>query len=161
VDDVHFVHIPPAHTDGDSIVHFKKANVIHSGDVVTNSYPIVDIGSGGTFEGLIGAADKVLALCDDATKVIPGHGALMTKADVVAYRQMLLDVRGRVAKLLAAKKTPEEIMAAKPLADLDARWGMGMIKGDMLVDGVIRALQAPAADKDKGKDKAKGKAKAK
>src|SRR5205814_4915838 len=92
-DDVHVFHVAPAHTDGDVIVHFKKANVIHAGDVVTNSYPIVDVDSGGAYEGLIGAADKVLALCDDATKIIPGHGKLMTKADVTAYRQMLVDVR--------------------------------------------------------------------
>jgi cyclase len=156
-DEVHVVHVAPAHTDGDSIVHFKKANVIHSGDVVTNSYPLVDEGSGGAYAGLIAAADKVLALCDDATKVIPGHGAVMSKADVVAYRQMLIDVRSRVAKLLASKKTAEEIKATKPLADLDGRWGTGMIKGDMLVDDAIRALQAHPADK--GKNEGKGKAK--
>ena len=155
-DEVHVVHVPPAHTDGDSFVHFKKANVIHSGDVVTHSYPIVDIESGGLYEGLITASDKVLALCDDATKVIPGHGAIMTKADVVAYRQMLIDARDRVLKLVAAKKTVAEINAAKPLADFDEKWGGGMIKADFVIDAIVKTEPAPAApEKGKGKRKAK------
>jgi cyclase len=154
-DEVHVMHVPPAHTDGDSIVHFKKANVIHSGDVVTNAYPIVDIDSGGTYDGLIGAADKVLALCDDATKIIPGHGKLMTKADVIAYKQMLIEVRERVGKLVAAKKTADEIKAAKPLADLDARWAEGMVKADFFIETVMKTLPPASAGKGKGKAKAK------
>jgi cyclase len=153
-DDVHVVHVPPAHTDGDSLVHFKKANVIHSGDVVTNSYPIVDVASGGMYEGLITASDRVLALCDDATKIIPGHGAIMTKPDVVAYRQMLIEARARVLKLLAAKKTGEEIKAAKPLADFDKRWGAGMIKADFVIDEIVKTAPPPAPEKGKGKKRA-------
>ncbi len=79
--------------------------MIHTGDTVTAGYPIVDVDSGGQFEGFIAAADRILALADDNTKIIPGHGPLMTKADLVAYRQMLIDVRDRIGKLLAAKKT--------------------------------------------------------
>jgi glyoxylase-like metal-dependent hydrolase (beta-lactamase superfamily II) len=149
-DEVHVVHVPPAHTDGDSIVHFKKANVIHTGDAVIASYPLVDADSGGQFEGFIAAADKVLALADDATKIVPGHGAIMTKADVAAWRQMLVAVRDRVAKLDGAKKTLDEMKAAKPLADLDARWGQGMIKADFLIDTVVKT-KPPAAGKPKGK----------
>jgi cyclase len=152
-DEVHVMHVPPAHTDGDSIVHFKKANVIHSGDVVTFSFPIVDFDSGGTYDGLVTAADKVLALCDDATKVIPGHGALMTKADVVAYRQMLLEARDRIGKLLAAKKSPDEIKAAKPLADLEAKWGEGMVKADFFTEILLKAGPAAAPPKGDGKGK--------
>jgi cyclase len=143
-DEVHVVHVAPAHTDGDSLVHFKKANVIHSGDVVVSAYPFVDTDSGGQFDGLIAAADKVLSLADDATKIIPGHGEVMSKADVVAYRQMLQDVRGRITKLLAAKKTADEIKAQKPLADLDARWAKGFITADMVIDEVVKTLPPPA-----------------
>jgi glyoxylase-like metal-dependent hydrolase (beta-lactamase superfamily II) len=152
-DEVHVVHVAPAHTDGDAIVHFKKTNAIHTGDVVGAGYPIVDVESGGTFEGFIAAADKILALADDATKIVPGHGPIMTKADVAAWRQMLVDVRDRVAKLDGAKKTLDEIKAAKPLADLDARWGQGMVKADFLVEMVVKTKPpaAPAPDKSKGK----------
>ncbi|HVZ85940.1 MAG TPA: MBL fold metallo-hydrolase [Polyangia bacterium] len=153
-DDIHVIHVPPAHTDGDAIVHFKKANVIHTGDTVTSGYPLVDIGSGGTFEGFIAAADRILALCDDATKIIPGHGPLMTKADMVAYRQMLIDVRDRIGKRLAAKETVDQIKAAKPLADYDARWGNWFVKADFLIDEVYKTRPpAPAPVKVKGKGK--------
>jgi cyclase len=151
-DDVHVIHVAPAHTDGDAIVHFQKANVIHTGDTVTASYPIVDIDSGGTFEGFITAADKILSLADDNTKIIPGHGPLMSKADMVVYRQMLIDVRDKVGKLLSAKKGADEIKAAKPLADLDVKWGQGFVKADFLIDVVVKTHPAPA-DKGKGKKK--------
>jgi len=153
-DDVHVIHVAPAHTDGDAIVHFQKANVIHTGDTVTAGYPIVDIDSGGTFEGFITAADKILSLCDDNTKIIPGHGPLMTKADLTAYRQMLIEVRDKVGKLLSAKKSADEIKAAKPLADLDAKWGQGFIKADFVIDAVVKTHPAPAPDKGKAKKKA-------
>src|SRR5579871_5621564 len=152
-DEVHVIHVAPAHTDGDSIVHFKKTNVIHTGDTVTASYPIVDIDSGGQFEGFIAAADKILSLCDDNTKIIPGHGPLMTKGDMVAYRQMLIDVRDKVGKLIAGKKSADEIKAAKPLADLDAKWGQGFIKADFVIDAVVKTHPAPAPDKGKAKKK--------
>src|SRR5579871_232089 len=152
-DEVHVIHVAPAHTDGDSIVHFKKTNVIHTADTVTASYPIVDIDSGGQFEGFIAAADKILSLCDDNTKIIPGHGPLMTKGDMVAYRQMLIDVRDKVGKLIAGKKSADEIKAAKPLADLDAKWGQGFIKADFVIDAVVKTHPAPAPDKGKAKKK--------
>jgi cyclase len=156
-DEVHVVHVPPAHTDGDAFVHFKKANVIHVGDLVTAGYPVVDADSGGQFEGLIGAADKLLAIADDATKVIPGHGPLMTKADVMAWRQMLVDVRDRIGKLVAAKKTLEEIKAAKPLADLDAKWAIGFAKADFVIDAVVKTLPPPALKADKAHAKRRAK----
>src|SRR5947209_6522999 len=70
-DEVHVIHVAPAHTDGDSIVHFKTANVISTGDIVTASYPIIDVDSGGQFDGFIAATDRILALADDNTKIIP------------------------------------------------------------------------------------------
>ena len=133
-DEVHVVHVDPAHTDGDAIVQFKKANVVHTGDTFVAGYPIVDVGSGGRFEGFIAAADHTLSLCDDATKIIPGHGPLMTKADLKEWRDMLVTVRDRLKKLLAQKKTLEQIKAAKLTAEFDAKWGQGMIDGDHLIE---------------------------
>src|SRR6185312_6142598 len=98
----------------------------------------------------------VLALADDNTKIIPGHGPIMTKADVTAFRQMLLDARDRVEKLMAAKKTVDEAEAAKSLADLEAKWGQGFIHGDFVVEAIYKThtLAAPA---DKGHGKRRGK----
>jgi len=141
-DDIHVIHVPPAHTDGDAIVHFTKANVIHTGDVVVATYPIVDYFSGGQIDGIIAGTEKVLALSDEHTKIIPGHGPLMTKADVVAYRDMVKTVRDRIYKLADQKKSVEAIKAAKPLADLDAKWGQGFLKADNVIDMVLAARPA-------------------
>ena len=152
-DDIHVVHVPPAHTDGDAIVHFTKANVIHAGDVVVGTYPVIDVDAGGQIDGFLAATDKILALANDQTKIIPGHGPLMTKADVVTFRDMVKTVRDRVYKLADQKKSLEEIKAAKPLADLDARWGQGLLKADNAIEMVLksRSAGAPAADKHKDK----------
>jgi len=152
-DEVHVIHVPPAHTDGDSIVHFKNANVIHTGDVVTAGYPIVDVESGGQFEGFITAADRILALANDTTKIIPGHGPVMSKADLVIYRQMLVDTRDRIAKLMSQKKSLDEIKAAKPLADLDAKWGQGFMKADFVIEVAYKTLTPAAATAEKGHGK--------
>jgi glyoxylase-like metal-dependent hydrolase (beta-lactamase superfamily II) len=155
-DEVHVMHVPPAHTDGDAIVHFKKANVIATGDTVVGGFPLVDSGSGGSFDGFLTAADKILALADDNTKIVPGHGPLMTRADLVAFRQMLVEARDRIEKLMAAKKTVDEAKAAEPLADLEAKWGQGFVHGDFVVEAVYKThvLAAPA-DKAHGKRHAK------
>jgi glyoxylase-like metal-dependent hydrolase (beta-lactamase superfamily II) len=162
-DEVHVFHVPPAHTDGDVIVHFKKANVVHTGDTfVSMGYPIIDTGSGGQIAGFIAAADRVLAVCDDATKIIPGHGPVAGVADLKAWREMLIAVRDNVAKLAAEKKTLDEIKAAKPTAAFDAKYAQGMIPPDMMVEEVYKTLPpaAPAAAKA-GKGKAKPAAPAK
>jgi cyclase len=144
-DEVHVMHVDPAHTDGDAIVHFKKANVVHTGDTFIAGYPIVDVGSGGRFEGFIAAADRTLSLCDDATKIIPGHGPIMTKADLTAWRDMLITLRDRLNKMLAQKKTLEQIKAAKLTAEFDARWGQGIIDGDVLMETAYQTRPGPAS----------------
>ena len=97
-EEVRVISVPPAHTDGDSIVHWTKSNVIHMGDLFFHkmSFPFVDRSSGGDVRGVIAAADKVLAMADDNTKIIPGHGAVASKADLVAYRDMLVAIVGKV-----------------------------------------------------------------
>ena len=148
-DDIHVFHVPPAHTDGDAIVHFKKANVIHMGDTfITISYPLLDIHNGGVFPGFITAADMVLAVSDDATKIIPGHGQVSSKADLKAWRDMLVVIRDRIGKLLAAHKSLDDIKAAKPTAEFDAKWGHTMVSGDQLVEFVVKTW--PAAPEKPG-----------
>jgi cyclase len=139
-DDIHAIHVAPAHTDGDVIVHFAKANVIHAGDVfITQGHPIVDVSSGGRFQGLIDAATKILALSDDKTKIIPGHGPPGTKADVAAWKDRLVQMRDRVAKLVKAKKTLTQIQAAKPLAEWD-KFDNAFIKSDLVVEMIYKGL---------------------
>jgi cyclase len=140
-DEIHVFHVPPAHTDGDAIVHFKKANVVHMGDtLMTISYPIVDVSSGGQFGGFITAAERVLALSDGATRIIPGHGPVVGRAELAAWRDMLVQIRDRVSKAMAAGKSLEAIKASKPTAEFDAKWGQVMVKGDQLVELVVKTM---------------------
>ena len=121
---IRVTHVGRAHTDGDAIVHFPAANVFHMGDTFfLGRYPFVDVDSGGGIDGVIEAANFVLARSDDATRIIPGHGPLATPVDLRGYRDMLETVRLRVARLLADGHTEDEVAAAAPTADLDAHWG--------------------------------------
>jgi glyoxylase-like metal-dependent hydrolase (beta-lactamase superfamily II) len=125
-------HVPLAHTDGDIIIWFRKANVIHMGDCLFNGrYPVIDVSAGGSAEGMAAAADRVLAAMGPETKLIPGHGGLATRKDLEAFRDMLRASRGRVNDLVKAGKTLDDIQKAKPLADLDATWGKGSITPDI------------------------------
>ena len=134
-DSVHAFHVPYAHTDGDSFVYFKNANVIHAGDLVFNGFfPFIDVTHGGTLKGMIRGVDSVLALADDDTKIIPGHGPLGNKAQLASYRKMLSTAYERLRKLKAEGKTAQEAAAAKPLADLEATWGGGMFKSDRWIE---------------------------
>lgn len=134
-------HFAPAHTDTDIYVHFQKANVIHLGDTFFSTmYPFIDPSTGGKLGGMIAANEKVLALVNSETKIIPGHGPLGTKADLTKTRDMLVTVQERIQKLKSAGKSMEEAVAAKPLADLDATWGKGMLNGDTFVQVAYLSL---------------------
>ncbi len=123
-DDVTAHHLPPAHTDGDSYIQFRKANVIHTGDVfAAYRYPFIDPESGGSVRGVVRAIDLLLPLLDDNTKLIPGHGPLSTKKDVLAYRKMIATVAGRVEKLVRSGKNLQQVIAAKPTREFDEQWG--------------------------------------
>ena len=127
-------HIPPAHTDTDIYIRFTKANVLHLGDVFFNGmYPFIDAGTGGTINGMIAGADLGLKLSDNRTRIVPGHGPLSDKALLGTYRDMLVTARDRVQKLKADGRSLQEMLAAKPTADLDETWGKGfMMPNDFL-----------------------------
>jgi glyoxylase-like metal-dependent hydrolase (beta-lactamase superfamily II) len=121
----------PAHTDGDSIVHFTNANVIHTGDTfVKDQYPFIDISSGGSLDGFIAASEAVIARSDANTKIIPGHGALANRSDVQRYHDMLVKVRANIKALVDQGKSEEEVLAAKPTAEFDAAWGTGFMNAE-------------------------------
>ena len=144
--EIHAFHPDRAHTDGDAIVHFRTANVMHMGDVFFNgSYPYVDLESGGDLDGYIAAHEAALAVADDATKIIPGHGPLASKADLARTQAMLKDVRARIAALIARGLDEDAVVAADPLADLNPVWGGGFINGERMVRTAYRSLAAAAS----------------
>jgi cyclase len=134
-------HVPPAHTDTDIYIHFQKANVIQTGDVFFNGlYPFIDASTNGKISGMIAAADKILPLASNDTKIVPGHGPLGNKADVIKFRDMLITARDRIQKLKSAGKSAEEAVAAKPFTDLDPVWGKGFFNSDVFVQIVYLTL---------------------
>lgn len=123
---VQLVHMPAAHTRGDTAVWIPDANVLATGDIVSwgARYPNVDVGDGGDIDGMIAAVDAYLKRADAKTKIVPGHGKLMTRADLVAYRKLLADARAAVAKLKASGLSEDDAVAARPLAgDIQGRAG--------------------------------------
>jgi glyoxylase-like metal-dependent hydrolase (beta-lactamase superfamily II) len=140
-DSISAIHVAPAHTDGDVIVWFRHANVVHMGDTFFNGrYPLVDLASGGAVDGLIAAADRVLAMADANTKIIPGHGPLGDRVALQAYRTMLVTVRGRIKEAVAAGRTLDQVKATKPTAEFDAVWGNGRITPTLFVEILYQDL---------------------
>lgn len=140
-DTLRVVHVPHAHTDGDALVHFAEADVIHMGDLYfSGMYPFIDLGSGGSVGGLVAGIEKALAMSGADTRFIAGHGPGSGREGLEGYLKMIRTVRDRVAELKTAGKTLEETVAAKPTADLDETWGQGWIKGDQFVEFVYRSL---------------------
>jgi glyoxylase-like metal-dependent hydrolase (beta-lactamase superfamily II) len=122
-DTLEFTHLPNAHTETDIVVRFRKANVVHMGDLFTGGFPFIDGSNGGTLDGLILAHERVLASIDDRTQVIRGHGPLGNKAELQAYHDMLVVVRDRIAKLVRAKKTQDQVVEARPTREFEEKYG--------------------------------------
>lgn len=131
-------HAPAAHTDGDSIVWMPKADVMHLGDIYFHGiWPFIDRASGGSVQGMIAAVDQALALADDRTRIVPGHGTVTTKAQLKAYRDMLVDVEAKVGKGIRSGQSLEQIVASKPAA----AWRDGMEgEEDRFVEAIYDSL---------------------
>jgi glyoxylase-like metal-dependent hydrolase (beta-lactamase superfamily II) len=141
-------HIANAHTDGDTYVWFKTANVLSTGDTFTNGrYPNIDFANGGNIKGMIAAADTYLKLANAKTRIVPGHGPLADKAVVTEYRTMLVTARDRMAKLVKEGKNEDDVVAAKPFADLDAKWA----PTELASKNFIRVVYHSLADKPDAK----------
>lgn len=120
-EEIRVTHVAPAHTDGDSFIQFVNANVVHTGDVGFNGmYPFIDYSTGGRVDGMIAAANRILTMCDSTTKIIPGHGSVMTTEQLKQYRDMLTDMADRVRTLKRQGKDAAGVIAAKPTAKYDA-----------------------------------------
>lgn len=141
-DTIEVVHVANAHTDGDALVRFRKANVLHMGDTMFNGgYPFIDLSSGGSIDGLLAAHARALELADGQTIIIPGHGAQTDRATLVAYRGMLQQARDRIAALKAQGKTRDEVVAATPTAEWDATFGTGFIKPAQFIGFVYDSVK--------------------
>jgi len=134
-------HVEHAHTDGDAMVHFEKANVLHMGDVFFNgTFPFIDVYSGGSLAGMISACNRALEIVDHDTRIIPGHGPLADRATLVAYRDMLQRAHAAVAPMVRRGATLDEVRSAKPLEPLVEEWGGGFIKADQFIELIYHGM---------------------
>lgn len=128
--DIEVYHLGTGHTDGDAVIYFKQANVFHTGDMfVRYGFPFVDMNNGGSVNGFISFLDKLIPMMNDQSKIIPGHGELAIKADVIVFRDRLKDIRDRVATALKQGKKVEDIPGLGITDKYDKEWGQGFIKG--------------------------------
>jgi cyclase len=135
-----------AHTDGDTVIYIAPANVAVVGDIFSNHfYPIIDLSSGGSIDGMIQSLDQILAQTDEQTKIVPGHGPVTTRANLQDYRDMLVQVRHRIKDLIAAGKTMDEVVAAMPTKDFDARWASGYVTPEVFTRMVFSSLTGTKA----------------
>lgn len=131
----------PSHTDGDLSIYFPKANILVTGDTWWNGlYPFIDYVAGGSIGGMIEAMNASIAMSDEQTLVIPGHGPVGNKARLIQYRDMLVAIRNRVAELKKAGKTLAEVTATLPTAAYDSEYGQGVIKPALFVNLVYRGV---------------------
>jgi cyclase len=141
-------HIANAHTDGDTYVWFKTANVLSTGDTFTNGrYPNIDFANGGNIKGMISATDVYLKLANARTRIVPGHGPIADKAALIDYRTMLVTARDRMAKLVKDGKSEDDVVAAKPFTDLDAKWA----PTELAAKNFVRVVWHSLADKPEKK----------
>jgi cyclase len=142
-DTIDLVHTGGGHTDGDTAVYWRKANVLHTGDMMMNrvGFPFIDLSSGGNATHLIGSIDQMIAMTNSDTVVIPGHGELATRADLIAWRAMIATAVERVQALKTVGRTLEQAKAAKPLAGLSNAPG-GFVGEDAFVESIWGSLEA-------------------
>lgn len=140
-DELRAFHVSNAHTDGDAIVHFVRANVVHMGDTFfRDRFPFIDTATGGSIDGVIAAAGEALAVMDADTQVIPGHGALSTREDLRTYRDALKTMRDAVASLMEDGMSLERIQAARPIRTQAQAWGQDQAAEESFVATIHHGL---------------------
>lgn len=131
---VEITHIPAAHTDGDAVVYFREANVLHMGDVFfSGRFPFIDLSAGGSVDGYIAGMERGLAIANDETQIIPGHGPLATRAELQASLDMLREAAFRVRTMVEGGADLDAVRAAAPLTDFHDDWNWGFITTDRMV----------------------------
>ncbi len=135
------IHVPNAHTDGDAIIHFRLANVIHAGDTFFNGlFPYIDIDSGGSVDGFINAQIKMISLSDEDTTIIPGHGSLSNKKQLQAAVDMLIDAKAILTKHINDGMSLEAVIAANPLQKYHDDWNWGFITTERMTTQLYNDL---------------------
>jgi glyoxylase-like metal-dependent hydrolase (beta-lactamase superfamily II) len=141
-EDIQLIPVPAAHTDGDTMIYFPKADVIMTGDFYRSiQYPNIDRANGGSLQGMLNGLAQVVSLAGPNTKIIPGHGPTVTKTAVSAHRDLLAAVRDRVAKLVAQGQTQEQVVAAKLLADYEGKVDQPGTTGDRFIGQLYGELK--------------------
>ena len=141
-EEIALTHVAPAHTDTDVFIYIKNANVLHAGDLLFNGmFPFIDYSSKGWIGGMVAAADSMLKFANSTTKIIPGHGPVASKTDLQTSRDMLHEVQSRITPFIKKGKTPAQVVAAKPLKDLDTHWGGGFMKTDVFTLCVAEGIK--------------------
>ena len=147
---IQMMHIPAAHTDGDTLVYFRRSDVISAGDLfLTTGYPVIDLQRGGSLQGVIAGLNRILDLAipahheEGGTYVIPGHGRLCDEFDVLEYRDMVTIVRDRIQAMIRKGMTLEQVQAARPTLDYDPRYGAasGSWTTAMFVEAAYKSLK--------------------
>jgi len=148
------IYMPNAHTDTDAVIHFKNADVIHTGDIyISGFYPFIDVSTGGKIDGMIAALEKIAAMAGPETHVIPGHGPLSNKAELLEARAMLREVKRRVEQALADGQDLDSFLSTQPLSDLDQTWALREDHGQVFatrvyleLSGAVRAIPIEGSD---------------
>ena len=123
-EDVHLIPVPPSHTDGDTFIHFQGSDVLHLGDVFrTVAFPVIDRNNGGTLDGTIEALGVAAGLAGPDTRIVPGHGVVSGREDVIEFRDMVIDVKAKVSALVANGASYDDVVAAGPTSEYEAKWG--------------------------------------
>jgi len=123
-EEVYAFPVPPAHTDGDTFIHFKDSDVVHTGDVFrTAAFPVIDTNNGGTLKGTLEALGRLIGVAGPNTKILPGHGVVSNREDVMGFRDMVLDVSGQVEDLMARNMSYEQVARADPTAAYNEQYG--------------------------------------
>ncbi|WP_088340650.1 MBL fold metallo-hydrolase [Robiginitalea sediminis] len=137
---MHLMHVNPSHTDGDTYVYFPEANVIHMGDNFISGYPFIDIASGGDIDGLVSNLNMALFIVDDQTRIIRGHGQVATRADLLAFRDMVDTIRMRVHQAKSSGKSLEEVQQMGLTAEWDQQYDNGFINAQRLLEAVYASV---------------------
>ena len=143
-EDVEAIPIPAAHTDGDTMVHFPAEDIIMTGDYFRSlGYPNIDIANGGSLKGMVDGIGRTIGMCGPKTKVIPGHGEIVDRAGLTAHRDMILAIRDKIEPMVKQGKTVEEVIAAKPTADYDAKVPTAATTSERFIRQVYTELKTP------------------
>ena len=146
-DGIQIIHVPSAHSDGDSIVYFRHSDVIAAGDIFDMThYPVIDVDRGGTINGIVDGLNTVLDLVipefrmEGGTMIVPGHGRLCDGGDIAYYRDMVTIIRDRIQDGIKKGMTLEQVKAAKPTADYDPRWSTREYSADQFIEAAYKSL---------------------